>query len=312
MKAESVQYDLALAQSAIAPTAPIAAQVQSADDYWMGLAIGAARRGRPSPNPNVGAVLVREGRLLGVGHHDRAGCDHAEVAALKNASCETSGSTLYVTLEPCNHFGRTPPCSQAILAAGIERVVIGTSDPNPRVTGGGALVLREAGLDVELGVLGDEAKRLVAAWSKVQLQRVAHLSVESREGTSARHVRDDFDALLFDVETIHDAVRRPACNANPLWVLFDPQLETADDLPAMAAMTQARWIVVSTSRAVRLRAAFATHPSIDWIFTNEPISAAPRLLAERGIVKVVATLGRESTSLLQRAGAIDDVVCLDD
>jgi diaminohydroxyphosphoribosylaminopyrimidine deaminase/5-amino-6-(5-phosphoribosylamino)uracil reductase len=278
----------------------------------MRLAVAAARRGRPSPNPNVGAVLVREGRLVGIGHHERAGCDHAEVAALKNASCGPEGSTLYVTLEPCNHYGRTPPCTTAILAAGIKRVVIGTSDPNPRVAGGGARVLRQAGLDVEIGVLADEAKALVAAWSKVQIRQVAHVSVESPEDTLTRHLRDDFDALLFEVETIRDVIRHRTRSSKPVWVVFDPHLEAIQDVRAAAAMTQARWLVVSTPEAVQARAPLATDPMIGWLPTNEPITAAPRLLAERGIVKVLATLGRESTRLLQRAGAIDDFVYLDD
>src|SRR5689334_14390146 len=174
---DTTSPDIALTERAIAPCASVATAVQSVDDeYWMRLAVAAARRGRPSPNPNVGAVLVRDGRLVGIGHHERAGCEHAEVAALKRANGGPEGSTLYVTLEPCNHFGRTPPCTAAILDAGIGRVVIGTSDPNPGVAGGGARVLRGAGLDVEIGILADEAKLLVAAWSKVQLRKVAHVS----------------------------------------------------------------------------------------------------------------------------------------
>lgn len=114
--------------------------MEQGDEYYMELALAEAARGlgRTSPNPAVGALLVREGSILGRGYHHRAGEPHAEVNALADArqnGHDTAGATLYVTLEPCNHRGRTPPCTEAILAAGIVRVVLGTCDPNARVQG---------------------------------------------------------------------------------------------------------------------------------------------------------------------------------
>src|SRR4051812_29980692 len=110
------------------------------DNQLMDLALAEAAKGRPSPNPHVGAVVVgaRDGEVIAQGHHERAGEAHAEVEALRLAGARANGATLYVTLEPCNHDGRTPPCVDAILAAGIGRVVIGCLDPNPHVVGGGA------------------------------------------------------------------------------------------------------------------------------------------------------------------------------
>ncbi|MGC4093141.1 MAG: bifunctional diaminohydroxyphosphoribosylaminopyrimidine deaminase/5-amino-6-(5-phosphoribosylamino)uracil reductase RibD [Polyangiaceae bacterium] len=130
----------------------------------MKLALALARRGTPAPNPRVGAVVVRDGAVIGWGFHERAGMAHAEAAALAHAGERARGATLYVTLEPCNHFGRTPPCVDAILRAGIARVVYGTRDPNGLVRGGGALRLAAAGVEVVEGALGHEARSLIADW----------------------------------------------------------------------------------------------------------------------------------------------------
>lgn len=132
----------------------------AADDRrFMAHALDLASRGRglTSPNPMVGAVVVHESGVVGQGFHSRAGGPHAEVEALRDAGERARGATLYVTLEPCNHRGKTPPCVDAVLAAGIRRVVAATRDPNPRVRGGGAEALRAAGIDVVSGCLEAEA-----------------------------------------------------------------------------------------------------------------------------------------------------------
>ena len=118
-------------------------------------------RGRVMPNPLVGCVLVKDGRIIAEGWHDRIGGLHAEQVAIADAEARgisPQGSTAYITLEPCNHFGRTPPCTEALLWAGVTHVVIGASDPNPTVRGGGSVALRQAGMDVEEGVLADECR----------------------------------------------------------------------------------------------------------------------------------------------------------
>lgn len=134
----------------------------------MRLALEHARRalGRTSPNPPVGAVVVRDGKVVGVGHHARAGQPHAEAVALEAAGEMARGAELYVTLEPCDHEGRTPPCAPAVVAAGIRRVFVATIDPNPKVSGRGIRRLRDAGLEVEVGLLEAEAKELIEPWSK--------------------------------------------------------------------------------------------------------------------------------------------------
>ncbi len=128
----------------------------------MFLALKLARRGlgRTSPNPAVGAVIVKNGLVVGKGYHRAAGFPHAEVEAIRSAGSEALGSNLFVTLEPCNHHGRTPPCTKAILEAGIRRVYYGTDDPNPGVTGGGARLLQEAGVHVVGHVLESRCRRI--------------------------------------------------------------------------------------------------------------------------------------------------------
>ncbi len=137
---------------------------RSCDEEWMGQAIQLAARGRTSPNPMVGAVLVKGRRLVGGAYHRGAGKPHAEVLALRHAGRKARGATLYVNLEPCAHTGRTPPCTEAIIDAGVREVVAAMRDPNPLVSGRGMKQLRAAGIRVRTGVLRGEAQRLNEAF----------------------------------------------------------------------------------------------------------------------------------------------------
>lgn len=140
-----------------------------ADRRYMSLALELARRGEGhvEPNPIVGSVVVRDGHVVGEGWHERFGAPHAEVNALAQAGERARGGTLYVTLEPCCHTGKTPPCTHAILAAGVSRVVAAMEDPFPRVAGGGFRALQEAGVACDVGVLQAEARALVAPYLKL-------------------------------------------------------------------------------------------------------------------------------------------------
>ena len=136
--------------------------VRGTDNKFMQRALQLAERGKykTSPNPMVGAVLVKNGQIVGEGYHRRAGTDHAEIVALKQAKDKAAGSTLYVTLEPCCHSGRTGPCTDAIIRAGIKQVVVAVKDPDKRVNGKGIKILRKAGIAVTVGVLQKEAVQL--------------------------------------------------------------------------------------------------------------------------------------------------------
>ena len=136
--------------------------LKNIDENFMKLALELAkkRKGYTHPNPTVGAVVVKNGKILGLGYHEKAGKPHAEVVAISQAGKEAKGSTLYVTLEPCTHFGRTPPCTDLIIKSGIKRVVVATLDPNPLVSGKGVERLKKAGIDVSVGILEKEAREI--------------------------------------------------------------------------------------------------------------------------------------------------------
>ena len=195
------------------------------DWEWMGRALAVAGRavGRTAPNPAVGAVLVRDGELLAEGWTQPPGQDHAEVHALRQLGGSAPGATMYVTFEPCCHFGRTPPCTDAILRAGVRRVVIGVVDPFPLVAGKGIAALRAAGVEVEVGMREAECRRanlgfirsIVHGLPEVTLKaavtldgRIASESGESRwiTGPVARErahmLRDRHDAVLVGIGTV--------------------------------------------------------------------------------------------------------------
>ncbi len=195
------------------------------DEHWMKKALRLAEkgRGRTSPNPMVGAVLVRNGRVIGEGYHAKAGTDHAEIIALRRAGEKAKGATLYINLEPCTHYGKTPPCVPAVIEAKVKRVVIGMKDPNPLVRGGGFESLKRAGLKVEVGILEKECRRLNEAFCKyivekepfVILKVAATLDgkIATREGDSkwisgeaSRHfvhrLRDQVDGVVVGIGTV--------------------------------------------------------------------------------------------------------------
>ena len=140
--------------------------MSAADQQFMARALELARKGLYSthPNPRVGCVIVQDGKIVGEGWHAKAGEPHAEVHALRQAGDKARGATAYVTLEPCSHHGRTPPCADALVAAGVARVVAAMQDPNPEVSGKGLLRLMHAGIAVHSGVLEAEARTLNAGF----------------------------------------------------------------------------------------------------------------------------------------------------
>jgi diaminohydroxyphosphoribosylaminopyrimidine deaminase / 5-amino-6-(5-phosphoribosylamino)uracil reductase len=199
--------------------------MNSIDAAYMKLALRLAAKGAGwvSPNPMVGAVAVKDGQIVGKGFHRRIGAPHAEVEALRQAGATAREADLYVTLEPCNHQGRTPPCTRAVLEAGVSRVIIATLDPNPQVAGGGVEYLKSHGVVVEAGVLEAEARRLNEAWfhfvntgrpwvigkAACSLDgKIATAGGESQwlTGEAARafghRLRQQADAILVGIETV--------------------------------------------------------------------------------------------------------------
>ncbi|MCL5270378.1 MAG: bifunctional diaminohydroxyphosphoribosylaminopyrimidine deaminase/5-amino-6-(5-phosphoribosylamino)uracil reductase RibD [bacterium] len=189
----------------------------------MALALASRGRGRTSPNPMVGAVIVKEGRVVGRGFHAKAGEAHAEVVALAEAGELSAGATVYVTLEPCAHTGRTPPCTTALIEAGVARVVAAMEDPNPLVHGKGFGALRAAGIKTEVGCLEKEARRLneffvvyheqrrpfvTLKWAMSLCGRTAHDSGQSRWISNAKsrqyghRLRSQHDGVMVGIGTV--------------------------------------------------------------------------------------------------------------
>lgn len=183
----------------LAATAPIedAVDIRHSpdDDQFMGEALGLAARipRRPWPNPPVGAVVVNGGRVVGRGTHHGAGTAHAEIVALDEAGARAHGATLYCTLEPCNHKGRTPPCAPRVAESGVQRAVIGVADPNPDVRGGGIAVLRAAGIVVSAGVRGDAALELIWPFAVTRGFRRPFVVLKTATSLDARFAPPDAD-----------------------------------------------------------------------------------------------------------------------
>ena len=205
------------------------------DTEYMQHALQLAREGwgQTAPNPMVGAVVVRDGAVVGEGFHARFGEAHAEVAALRAAGERAKGATLYVSLEPCRHFGRTPPCTDAIRAAGIARVVAAIADPGPQ-SGGGAAVLREAGIDVTVGMLEAEARELNAAffhaaesdmpWTTLKLAVSMEVAISDKRGSTSHLTGPETRAEVHRLRAGHDAI---AVGVGTI-LADDPQLTVRD------------------------------------------------------------------------------------
>lgn len=158
------------------------------DIVFMQRAIALAKQGQycTKPNPNVGCVIVKHGKIIGAGFHPKAGQPHAEVFALREAGMEVEGATAYVTLEPCSHYGRTPPCANALIQAKIARVVVACHDPNPLVAGQGITLLRQAGIDVTVGVCEAEAKLLNRGFLKAMANKMPYVRLKIASSLDGR------------------------------------------------------------------------------------------------------------------------------
>jgi diaminohydroxyphosphoribosylaminopyrimidine deaminase / 5-amino-6-(5-phosphoribosylamino)uracil reductase len=308
------------------------------DTYFMRRALAEAARGRGAvePNPMVGAVLVRDGRVIAVGHHARYGGPHAEVEALRAAGEAALGATLFVTLEPCCHHGKTPPCTSAVIDAGIARVVVAMRDPFPRVAGGGFAQLREAGISVEVGNLEDEAQRLnapylkrlamgrpfvTAKWAMTLDGRIATASGHSRWISNPRsravvhELRGRMDAILVGIGTA--VADDPSLTARPPGprVATRVVLDSAARLPIGSVLcSTARGLptlVATTERAPSDRVAALEAKGCEVLKLPGEGSVPPdALLAElgrRGMTNVLVEGGGRVLGAFLDAGEVDAV-----
>ena len=309
-----------------------------ADRTWMARALAEAERGRGfvEPNPMVGAVLVRDGRAVGVGGHARFGGPHAEVVALGRAGDLARGSTLYVTLEPCCHHGKTPPCSEALLDAGIARVVAAMRDPFPKVDGGGLTRLRSAGVEVEAGLMADEAARLngpylkrlatglpyvTAKWAMTLDGKTATASGDSRwisgprSRTLVHEVRGRMDAILAGIGTVlaDDPMltARPPGPRTPARVVLDGSARLPlDGRLARSAREIPVWVAVTDRAPEDRRRALEALGCEVLAFPGEgPVPVVPLLqeLARRGVINLLVEGGGTVLGAFLDAGSVDEV-----
>lgn len=311
-----------------------------ADRGWMQQAIALATQGKPSPNPRVGCVLVRDGTVVGEGWHEFAGGPHAEVSALKMAGERARGATAYVTLEPCNHHGRTPPCTEALIAAGIAQVVFGLNDPNPNVTGNGARRLTQAGIAVIAGVEVQGCEALVSSWKtyvmrgtpkvflKVAMSMDGRIATRSRDSKwisnelareDAHRLRAQADAILVGVGTVlaDDPMLTPrnvsVPGKPPVRVVLDTQLRTPPtSMLAKTAHEAETWIFCGEDApADRERALRAEGVTVSRVpLTDERIALKSMLkkLGERGIVELLVEGGGAVHGSFLDAGLGDALV----
>ncbi|MHB8418685.1 MAG: bifunctional diaminohydroxyphosphoribosylaminopyrimidine deaminase/5-amino-6-(5-phosphoribosylamino)uracil reductase RibD [Myxococcales bacterium] len=289
------------------------------------LAVEEARKGlgRTSPNPAVGALVVRENRVVGRGFHRRAGRPHAEVEALAEAAGAARGAELYSTLEPCDHQGRTPPCTQAILAAGIRRVIVGSDDPNPLVSGKGVRRLRSAGLDVVRGVAKAECDALNVEWFhyittgrphvtlKVAITADGKLAAGSGDsrwitGLAARRrvhrLRGEVDAVLVGAGTIRQddprLTARVAGARSPLRVVLDGRLSVPPDRRVFGQGLPGSLLVTAAGAATAARTARFSAKGVEIAaLPGRGGRLAPKrvldLLGRRGVVRLLVEGGAE-------------------
>jgi diaminohydroxyphosphoribosylaminopyrimidine deaminase/5-amino-6-(5-phosphoribosylamino)uracil reductase len=314
----------------------VPAEFKSFDRTAMARALELAERGLATthPNPRVGCVIARDGRIVGEGWHERAGEAHAEVMALGAAGAAAAGASAYVTLEPCSHFGRTPPCADALIQARIARVVFAIVDPNPRGGGAGARRLREAGIEVESGLLAREAEELNVGylsrmrrhrpWVRIKLAmsldgRTALANGRSRwiTGEAARadvqQWRARSSAVLTGVGTVladdpRLDVRSGAVRDQPLRVVLDSRLRTPPDARILARPGEV-FLFSSSDEPARRSALELQGAKVEQLAQARPnLGQVLARLAELEINEVMVEAGPTLAGAFVQAGLADELL----
>ncbi len=324
----------------------LAAPMDAVDDArYMAAALNLARRGlgRVAPNPAVGALIVREGVVVGRGFTGLGGRPHAETIALQEAGAAAAGATVYVTLEPCSHHGRTPPCADAIIAAGIARVISALEDPDPRVGGQGHARLRAAGIEVRTGVLAEAAARLNLGHILRVTQNRPMLSLKLAEtadgyaaGPAAARLTitgEAANAHVHMLRAIHDAIlvgSGTACADDPLLTVRLPGLEAVKPLrivldstlalPADSRLAATAFghptLVLTTDIASPEAAAHLAAKGIEIVSIardaggHVDLAAALSYLAGRGLTRIFCEGGPHLGGALMRDGIADEITLL--
>lgn len=295
------------------------------DAFYMNIALNhaLAMKGQTDPNPLVGCVIVHHSRIVGIGAHLKAGEAHAEIHALRMAGEQARGSTLYVTLEPCSHHGKTGPCAEAIVQAGVKKVIIATLDPNPMVCGNGASILKTAGIDVEIGVCGEEARKMNEVFNTFIEQKRPFITLKTgitMDGKVATHtahskwitseearkdvhqLRHEHVAILTGINTV--LKDDPALTAripngrNPIRIVMDSTLKIPLHYQLIQDKQAETWIFTTSNHDIEKRNALEAE-GIKVIVTNDSQVIDP--------CNIVTYLGEQGISslLLEAGGTIN-------
>jgi diaminohydroxyphosphoribosylaminopyrimidine deaminase/5-amino-6-(5-phosphoribosylamino)uracil reductase len=309
--------------------------LQSDDSRWMARALQLAERGlyTTSPNPRVGCVLVKEEKIVGEGWHERAGEPHAEAHALQMAGNAARAATAYVTLEPCSHFGRTPPCAEALISAGISRVVVAVQDPNPLVAGQGIVKLRTAGIQVECGLMQAAACELnIGFFSRMTrgLPWVRSKIAASLDGRTAlangtskwisgeaarldvQHWRARSCAVLTGIGTVladdPQLNVRMVTGRQPLRVVLDSELRIAPVAKILQGGVLIYTASTDESKRTALQALGAEVVRLPGSGARVELPAVLRDLAQRGVNEVLVEAGKTLNGALLKSGLVDELV----
>ena len=311
-------------------------------ERYMKMAIAQAKKavGRVSPNPMVGAVIVKKGEVVGLGYHRRAGSPHAEINALRKAGKKARNAELYVNLEPCCHYGRTPPCVDAIIESGIKKVIIGMKDPNPLVCGKGAARLRAAGMTTHTGVLEEECRKLNEIYIKYITRKVPFVilkvassldgKIATKSGDSrgisnneslrcVHRLRDQCDAIMVGIGTIQaddpllTTRLKGKAGKDPIRVIVDSSLKISSGARVFNVRSNAGVIVATTRRAARRKKERLEELGVKVVTTGSAGGKVDlkRLMIALGKFEVTSLLiegGTEITTSALKDGIVDKIL----
>jgi diaminohydroxyphosphoribosylaminopyrimidine deaminase/5-amino-6-(5-phosphoribosylamino)uracil reductase len=315
--------------------------MESDDEKFMCLAIELARKakGRTSPNPMVGAVIVKDGEIVGTGYHQKAGTPHAEIHAIRDAGEKAKDATIYVSLEPCSHYGRTGPCTQAIISAGLSRVVMAMMDPNPRVNGKGKSILESHGISVTNGILENEARKLNEFFIKyitTGLPFVILKTAMTLDGKIATHsgkskwitsedsrklvhqIRDEVDAIMVGIGTVikdDPSLTTRLLDGNgrdAMRIILDSHARIPLDSKILNLNSNAKTIVAITSSAPQERIEqIKQHADILTISEKDGKIDLQELMKKLGQMEITSVMiegGADVNASALKAGIVDRVM----
>jgi diaminohydroxyphosphoribosylaminopyrimidine deaminase/5-amino-6-(5-phosphoribosylamino)uracil reductase len=283
----------------------------TAHEPFMQRALALARRGEglTRPNPPVGAVLVRNGKIIAEGFHKKAGCDHAERACLKSLKPKAQSlesATLYVTLEPCSTYGRTPPCTDLILSNGISRVVIGAKDPNPAHAGRGIRILRRAGVEVITGVCRAEAEMLIAPFSKLILTGMPYVTLKLASTLDGRIADSSGKSKWITGPQARAKVQELRRSADAIMVGAGTVRSDDPSLLPRPARGRMPWRVIVGSTIPADAKVLTDEAAERTLVMDGSLRKVLRDLGKRGVMHVLCEGGGALAGSLVRAGLVDE------